>query len=166
MSNSPNEQQVTTQQANVTQKSSSNSSTHNCDYGIADASPVHNFTHILVDQIDKSRPLLELYKQFTQEQKAEISLGLDTAEKRYLAIRETQLDFICFFDNQAKQPVDIYEKAMESLKMSTTRLANISLARTMLFRWDEDTVYVWSDADNVIARTRFLKPAPKAATRS
>lgn len=133
--------------------------THNCDYSIDDVSPVHNFTHHLVDQIDKTRPLLELYGKFTPEQKQEIRVGLDTAETKYIAIRNTHLDFICFFDHQTKQPVDIYESAHASLAMSNTRLANISLARIMLDRWDSNAAYVWSDADNVIARTRFLKTA-------
>jgi hypothetical protein len=140
---------------------SSTKNTHNCDYGINDNSPVHNFTHIIVDQIDKSRPLLELYKQYTPEQKLEIRAGLDAAEKRYNEIRSTQLDFICFFDHQAKQPVDVYDSAQASLTMSTTRLANIALARTMLDRWDSNAAYIWSDADGVIARTRFLKAAMK-----
>lgn len=133
--------------------------THNCDYAIGDKSPVHNFTHVIVDQIDKSRPLLELYKNFTNEQKLEIRAGLNAAESRYNDIRKTQLDLICFFDNHPKQPVDIYESAQASLQMSTARLANIALARVMLDRWDSNASYVWADADGIIARTRFLKPA-------
>ena len=136
--------------------------THNCDYGINDNSPIHNFTHLVVDQLEKTRPLLELYRKYSPEQKQEIYIGLDVAEKKYNEIRDTQLDFICFFDNQSKQPVDIYESAQASLQMSNLRLANIRLARIMLTRWDSNTVYVWSDADNVIARTRFLKTTKKA----
>ena len=134
---------------------------HSCDFGIPDSADIHNFAHYLVDQISKSRPLLELYKSYSLEQKQELRDGLAAAENKYNAIRNTHLDFICFFDNQAKQPVDVYDSAHSSLQMSNARLANISLARTMLDRWDSGAVYLWSDADNVIARTRFLKTGKK-----
>lgn len=132
---------------------------HNCDFNILDNNPVHNFTHQITDQMDMSRPLLQLYKEFSDDEKKEIREGLVFAAKKYNEILGTQLDFICFFDNQVKQPVDLYQDAQDSLAMASQRLANITMANTMLDRWDSNAVYVWADADKIIAKTRFLKTA-------
>jgi len=131
--------------------------THNCDYGIDDSASYHNFAHLITDQFDKSRGLLELYNKFTPEEKAAVATGLKHAESKYNDIKQTLLDFICFFDHQDKQPVDLYDNAHDSLKMCSNRLSNIATAKLMLTQWDYGLTYDWANADRIIAETRFLK---------
>jgi hypothetical protein len=133
--------------------------THKCDYGINDSATYHNFTHLIVDQLDKSRGLITLWQKFTPEEKIAVRAGINEAVVKYVGIRQTHLDFICFFDNQQKQPVELYENAHLSLKLASDRLAKFTTAKLFLDQWDLGLTYDWKDADDIIGKTRFLKAA-------
>jgi hypothetical protein len=135
--------------------------THNCDYHIDDAANYHNFTHLMVDQLDKSRSLAAIYKKFSPEEKKAILAGLRRAEIRYTTLVNSYVYFLSFFDHQEKQPVDHYDNAYSSMQLASIRLVNIANARLFMQQWDLDATYNWSDAEKVINETRFLRASVK-----
>ena len=152
---------VETKTDTVVEKVEYKATTHNCDYHIDDTASYHNFTHLMVDQLDKSRSLAAIYKKFSPEEKKAILAGLRRAEIRYTTLVNSYVYFLSFFDHQEKQPVDHYDNAYSSMQLASIRLVNIANARLFMQQWDLDATYNWSDAEKVINETRFLRASVK-----
>lgn len=156
-----NANNVETKTGTAVEKVEYKATTHNCDYHIDDAASYHNFTHLMVDQLDKSRSLAAIYKKFSPEEKKAILAGLRRAEIRYTTLVNSYVYFLSFFDHQEKQPVDHYDNAYSSMQLASIRLVNIANARLFMQQWDLDATYNWSDAEKVINETRFLRASVK-----